>query len=243
MGTEALATTKQAGRTARWRAHRAFFVGFSFSIAFTVFVGFARTYYLAGMFLAKLPSLVVHIHGLVYTAWVALLAVQVVLAAMGRIRWHQRVGIAGIYLAPLVVVLGLVTLADAIRRRFVPPPILEIIAATDCLLLCVFSIMALWAFIARHNPAAHKRAILLATLALLGPAVARLPFMHGSQLVFMAILDAFAAVLVVFDLWTRRSLHRVTAVGVLLTLGWQVAYAPLARSAALDHVIQWLQAP
>jgi hypothetical protein len=32
----------------------------------TVFVGFARTYFLAGVFRAPLPSLLVHIHGAVF---------------------------------------------------------------------------------------------------------------------------------------------------------------------------------
>ncbi len=34
-----------------------------------VFVGFARTYFLAGMFRAPLPNLLVHIHGAAFTLW------------------------------------------------------------------------------------------------------------------------------------------------------------------------------
>jgi hypothetical protein len=32
----------------------------------TVFIGFARSYYLAGVFRAPLPNLLVHIHGAVF---------------------------------------------------------------------------------------------------------------------------------------------------------------------------------
>jgi hypothetical protein len=38
------------------------FAGMAFAIVAAVFVGFARTYFLAGVFHAKLPSSLVHIH-------------------------------------------------------------------------------------------------------------------------------------------------------------------------------------
>jgi hypothetical protein len=43
-----------------------------------VLVGFGRTYYLKGLFdTPPLPSGLVHLHGLVMTAWVVLFVVQV----------------------------------------------------------------------------------------------------------------------------------------------------------------------
>ena len=53
---------------------------FAISILFPalVLLGFARTYYLKGLFATPpLPSGLVHLHGLVMTAWVALFVVQV----------------------------------------------------------------------------------------------------------------------------------------------------------------------
>lgn len=241
MGTEAVLKAGREERTSCWRADRVFFAGLSLLILFTVLLGFARTYFLAGVFRAKLPSLIVHIHGAVFTAWIVLLVAQVSLVSMGRVRLHRQLGVLGMFLAPLMVIFGFATLAGAIRRGFMPPPVLQIITAADCLTLCIFAVMALWAFLARRNPAAHKRAILLATVAVLGPAVARWPLVLGT-FAFLTILDVLPALLIIFDLWTRRSLHRVTVVGALLTIGWQVMWMPLARSAALNHAIVWLQA-
>jgi hypothetical protein len=43
----------------------------------SVFIGFARTYYLAGLFRAPLPNLLVHIHGAVFSAWILLLITKI----------------------------------------------------------------------------------------------------------------------------------------------------------------------
>ena len=50
----------------------------------TVFLGFARTYYLAGIFHAPLPSLIIHLHGAAFTCWILLLVTQTSLVAAGR---------------------------------------------------------------------------------------------------------------------------------------------------------------
>lgn len=53
-----------------------FFASMALLMSFTVFVGFARTYFLAGMFRAPLPSLIIHIHGAAFATWMLLLVVQ-----------------------------------------------------------------------------------------------------------------------------------------------------------------------
>src|SRR3954466_8267732 len=83
-----------------------FFGGMSVLIALIVFIGFARTYYLAGIFEAKRSfAPLVHVHGAVFTCWIALLVVQTFLVGTGHTRAHRRLGLLGLGLAPLVVVL------------------------------------------------------------------------------------------------------------------------------------------
>lgn len=48
-----------------------FFPVMGLVILATVFIGFARSYYVAGIFRAPLPNLLVHIHGAVFSLWVA----------------------------------------------------------------------------------------------------------------------------------------------------------------------------
>jgi len=179
MATAAVSQTKHPERTGQH--DRLFFSGVALLVLIGVSVGFARTYFLAGAFWAKLPSVVVHIHGALFTLWIALLVAQVALVASRRTRWHMRLGIAGMFLAPLMVISGFASLIGAIKRRFVPPPVLQIITAQDILLLCLFAFLISWAFIARHDAPTHKRLVLCATFVIIIPAIARWPIMQNIE--------------------------------------------------------------
>ena len=86
-------------------------------IPLIVLAGFARTYYLKGFFATPaLPSTIVHVHGIVMTAWVMLFIVQVTLVAKRRTKLHQQLGILGAFLAALVFVVGMLTALYAAAR-------------------------------------------------------------------------------------------------------------------------------
>ncbi len=60
----------------------------------TAFAGFARTYYLAGLYRAKLPAPIVHVHAVLQSAWMILLLVQMLLVSAKRVdlqsqTWHR----------------------------------------------------------------------------------------------------------------------------------------------------------
>lgn len=78
----------------------------------TVFLGFAHSYYLAGVFHAPLPSRIIHIHGTIFSCWILLLITQTSLVAAGRTDIHRRLGIAGFLLACLMVVVGVLAAAN-----------------------------------------------------------------------------------------------------------------------------------
>ena len=242
MTTAAISPAKPPERIGQ--QDRLFFSGIVLLVLIAVSVGFARTYFLAGAFWAKLPSLIVHVHGALFTLWIALLVAQVGLVASRRPSWHMRLGIAGMVLAPLMVVTGFATLVGAIKRRFVPPFVLQIITAQDILLLGLFSFLISWAFLARRDAPTHKRLVLCATFLIIIPAIARWPTMQNIEqhlVVFYTFVNSFPALLVLYDLWTRRSLHRATIYGVVLMIALQLAVPVLSRSALIVHTIAWLQ--
>jgi hypothetical protein len=51
---------------------------------------------------------VIHLHGIVFIGWMALLLTQVVLVSLGRTAVHRKIGTAGMIYGCLVVVMGLV---------------------------------------------------------------------------------------------------------------------------------------
>ena len=242
MATAAISQTKHPGRAGQ--RDRLFFSGIALLVLIAVAVGFARTYFLAGVFWAKLPSAVVHVHGALFTLWIALLVAQVSLVASRRTPWHMRLGIAGMVLAPLMVITGFAILIGGIKRRFVPPFVLQIITAQDILILCLFSFLIAWAFLARRDAPTHKRLVLCATFLIIIPAIARWPIVGNvsdNPAVFYTSVNSFPALLVAYDLWTRRSLHRATIYDVVLMIALQLAVLPLSRTALIGHTIAWLQ--
>ena len=242
MATVAVSQTKSPERARQW--DRLFFSGIALLVLIAVLAGFARTYFLAGGLWAKLPNAMVHVHGALFTLWIALLVAQVALVASGHTRWHMRLGIAGMFLAPLMVITGFITLFGAIKRSFAPPFVLRIITAQDILLLCLFSFLIAWAFLARRDAATHKRLVLCATFLIIIPAIARLPIVGNiveNPAPFFIFVNSFPALLMVYDLWTRRSLHRATIVGVGLMIAVQLVIPVLAQSALIGRTIAWLQ--
>src|SRR5690349_16183525 len=124
MITAAASQTKYLERTDQ--RDRLFFSGIATLILIAVLAGFARTYFLPGVFWAKLANGMVHVHGALFTLWIALLVAQVALVASHCTRWHMRLGVAGMFLAPLMVITGFATLLAAIKRRFAPSFVLQI---------------------------------------------------------------------------------------------------------------------
>jgi len=72
MATAVLARsdTKRLGKGRHY--DNLFFSAMALLILVTVFVGFARTYFLAGVFRAPLPNVLIHIHGAVFASWILL---------------------------------------------------------------------------------------------------------------------------------------------------------------------------
>jgi len=216
-----------------------FFSGMALLILVTVFVGFAHTYYLAGLFRAPLPSLIVHLHGAAFSCWIVLLIVQTSLIAARRIDIHRRVGIGGFTLACLMVVLGIWVNNRALTRGGAPPDAgRAAIYFLGFSLLLIFGVLVAFAFHARSNPTAHKRLILVATVALLLAAMVRLPFAFVQQGIQKPtwLSYVFLLILLLYDLWSTHKIHRATlAAGAFLIVTEQVVIAlgPTAKAQAL----------
>lgn len=84
MATAAVSQTKHPESAGQ--RDRRFFSGIALLVLIAVLVGFARTYFLAGIFWANLANAMVHVHGALFTLWIALLLAQVALVASYRTR-------------------------------------------------------------------------------------------------------------------------------------------------------------
>ena len=95
-----------SARVNPWVAGRRLYTGVAIGTALITFVGFAQTCCLKVLF-GKAPlRLLLHVHGLVMTAWILLFFVQMRLVAVHCTDLHRRLGVAGAALAGLVLVIG-----------------------------------------------------------------------------------------------------------------------------------------
>lgn len=136
-----------------------FFSAMAVLLAAAVFIGFARTYYLAGVFRAPLPSLIIHLHGAVFSVWVVLFVTQTALVSARRVDVHRRLGIAAFFWACLMIVLGLLAATDALARGAGPPgsnpKAFFAVPVGDML---IFATLIFFSFRNRTKPAVHKQA-------------------------------------------------------------------------------------
>jgi FtsH-binding integral membrane protein len=226
------------------RFDHVFFSAMALALLITVAIGFARTYYLAGVFRAPLPSFIIHLHGAAFSSWILLLVTQASLVSAGRVDIHRRLGIAGFLLASVMVVLGLLAATDSLRRNNDPagsdPQFFYVIPVTDML---IFATLIFSAFRARKNPSAHKRLILIATTGLMIAAIARWPFtflFHKPiAATFLSYIFLFA--IVIYDFWSTRKLHRATLWAASFLIVAEQLRIPLGKTAAWHAFAAWVQ--
>src|SRR6201986_4304209 len=116
-----VATLASASKLPGRRYDRVFFPIMSVLILGAVFIGFARTYYLAGLIHAPLPSWIIHVHGAIFSTWIILLCIQTGLVSARRVDLHKKLGLFAFGVSCVMVIFGLLAARDALVRGFVPP--------------------------------------------------------------------------------------------------------------------------
>jgi hypothetical protein len=234
-----------SGRTmgATRRSAGTFYTGLALAFAVSVFVGFAPTFYLKPWLAAPPLNALVMLHGVVFTAWILLFATQATLVARGRTDLHRRLGVAGAALAAGMVVLGLATAIDMVRRGVSPPgapPPLSFFAI-PFFSIVAFGILVAAAVLLRRNSGAHKRLMVLATIAMLPAAIARWP-LPGANIppVFLGLSDLFILACMVHDLRTRGRVHPATIWGGLFVVLLQPLQLAILGTAPWLGFARWL---
>jgi hypothetical protein len=187
-------------------------------IAVATFVGFAPSYYLAPVFHAKPLPVLLHVHGIAFTAWITLYVAQTGLIAARRTDIHRIVGPAAVLLAVAMVPLGIATAIITKRvaaASHLPPQGPPLIFPLGAIL--TFAVLVTAAIIMRNRAAWHKRLMLLGTAAILTTPLARITrFTHiglTPAIGGIVLTDILLVALVIYDFRTRGKLHPATVWG------------------------------
>ena len=195
---------------------------------------------------APFPA-IVHVHAAVFVSWLALLTTQIALIRRGRRDIHMKLGIAGMILAPVMVVLGPAAAIMVSRADYAATHHAPVFIAIQFLGILDFAGLAGAAFLLRANSSAHKRLILLATLAITDAGFARwfaggiLAALGMHYWTFLVAIYGVTAILALglgaYDLITRGRLNAVYLPALVWTFGLQLtavwlffnpAWAPIA---------------
>ncbi|HEY6456779.1 MAG TPA: hypothetical protein VIY90_16005 [Steroidobacteraceae bacterium] len=211
-----------------------------------VLIGFARTLFLRPLFQVPAIPWYVYVHGSVMTVWIVLFVVQTSLVAARRTDLHRRLGVFGAVLAVSMVILAIVitlkipssfpTRAAAAAATGGPPITRQVAMQLAMQIMwgnvgtiILFPTLVATALRMRRRSDVHKRLMLLASMALVGPALGRMqafPSLWGITAsapvitAFFTLLPIAADLLlpltlVGHDLLTTRRLHQATLWGVL----------------------------
>jgi hypothetical protein len=204
---------------------RKLFLALALLFPIMVLIGFGPSYYLKGYFQSPpLASVLVHIHAILMTAWVALFAIQVWLIRSKNIRIHQKLGFAAVGIGALIVAVGFFVAVAAAKNgaastpSFIPRLSFLAVPMFD---LVMFVILFGAAIYYRKQSANHKRLMILTVLNFLPPALGRIHlsvFDALGPLAFFGIPTLLAVGLLTYDTWRNGKLNKVFLAGAMLLI-------------------------
>lgn len=219
-----------------------FFVQVALLIA--VLVGFSPTFYLRPLLKVHPLPAVLYVHGAVLTVWFMLTALQGWLIQSQRVRLHRQIGYAVALYAALVIVMGLVADARMAGELDSPRDPENIVVWGNLFSLVLFAAYVSLAVVFRRTPEVHKRLTLLASVSIVGPAIARFsewPIFPGGvaarPLYGMGGLVTLYLSLLTYDLVVRRRPHPVTLIGIVAFLSSGAVVVFLAISGKGFHIL------
>jgi|TARA_B110000971_G_C19853443_1_gene428248 hypothetical protein len=215
-----------------------FFFVYTAVLFFIVLAGFAPTFFLRAAFDTPPIPLYLQLHGLVLAAWFLLLLFQAWLIRQNHTTLHKKLGYLIAAYGVFVIAGGLMATSNTVARGFggavsfdtdmadIDPGMgegisyLEFISGVvwaNLAAMMTFAVMLSSAIFFRRQSDIHKRLILVATVAIVGPAlarIARLEFLGGEQGLFLpsAIFILLAAI-IIYDFLSLGKAHRASLAG------------------------------
>jgi FtsH-binding integral membrane protein len=221
------------------RSERIFFLSMMATIFVLVAWGFAPSFYLRE-WMTPPPT---HIdrpgwmgwifiaHGLLFTIWLLLFAMQTVLFGSKQLLLHKRIGRSVYPLYFAIVAMGLFVGYLGARHGFHDVPFDSVtFSALPWLVIAAFAILGWAGLNERKDPQRHKRLMLLATIAIADAGIARVVFLQPVLPPWMSRTVLLLVPLIVWDLATLRRVHRTTVKGGLLVAAALLLSVPIGMS-------------
>ncbi len=225
MSTEAPDLQVTLGRAPSRTRVSFFFVAHAVLLAI-VLIGFSPTFYLRSAFhhSTALPPFL-YLHGAALTIWFSLPVLQGWLIRTRQLQLHRQLGYVGAGYAAVVIVLGTLANLMLIGQIDSPADGENVVVWGNFFTLVMFAAFVALAVVFRKSTEAHKRLTLLASISIVGPALARLPrwpifgggLEAGRTYAIAGLLIMFAA-LILYDVIVRKKPHPASLCGMVVIL-------------------------
>jgi hypothetical protein len=230
-----------------------FYLSMAGIFALIAVAGFSRTYLLPTVMNRFDGPAMLHVHGFLFFAWTILLAWQSGLVRRRRVDAHRAWGMAGVSLATAMVFTAIVLVVRALEFSVALGNVdrTRVLAIVPLSQIALFAAFVAAAIVSVRRPETHRRLMLLATVNLLPPAVARLfgvvlarpnagrpniALVSAENLAFAVsltaalVVDLLIVVAIVRDWRTRGRPHHAYVVGGACMLLVQVLRKPFAHT-------------
>ena len=226
------------------RGRHWFYTAIGLAITAIVFIGFARTYYLKAWFDPSPLTLRLHLHGFALSAWLVLFLVQAWLVAAHRRTVHMRLGIAGAILAAVAVVTTYAAGLESAAHRGAQNHFVAVSRLYSTIeLATLFGLFVAAGIIFRRRPEIHKRLMVLAMLAVVGPGAHRAVVLivgHSMRDAHILVIAVLLTVALGYDWRTRGTPHPVLLWGGILLIALQLTRQLVGGSELWQQIGNWL---
>jgi hypothetical protein len=167
------------------------------------------------------------------------------LIATHRRALHRQLGVAGAIVAAVIVVLNPLVVAWSVPHLMAQnnsAPLTALIVVGDLFLIATFLGLVMLAIRWRRYPETHSRMLLLASLAVSGPALGRFSLnLAGTPLPGVVGLMLLPLLLIVHDRVMMQRVHPASVCGAAAIVGSTVVSIVISNTAAGAAIVRWLR--
>lgn len=152
---------------------------------------------------------IVNVHAVVFTTWLLIMTAQVTMVVRDRVAWHRRFGWFAAAWTCLMAVLGPWAALSSLAANLNAPDFSPAFLSINIVDMTGFLSFIAWGLASRQNPAAHKRLMMLAMVAIADPGFARFSgnLLHSPTSAlgyFVYIFYGNMALLLMMAIWDWR---------------------------------------
>jgi hypothetical protein len=192
-----------------------FYLNMGLLLLVLVFLGFGLAALSRGTNPADMPILM-HLHGFTYIAWFGMFVLQANLIGKNNRGLHKKLGYSSVAIVGSMLITGFMMAAYSYDRGVSPIPNMTVQQFLVFPLIDLLGLILFFGFavLNRNKPLVHKHCMLMACIAIMDPAIARLAVELGAPPAALIIHLALVGLVIIHDRRIYNKVHLVTWIGL-----------------------------